>query len=143
MERDRYPKNWDLIALGVKEESLWCCQHCGKPCRKPGEAVAAFEKRLDACWLSELVTTSVPLGQLGIFTSGLGQPKVAKYRPKRFLLTVAHLDQNPGNIESGNLQALCAPCHLRYDLWFRGFNRRRKKERGGQMNLLSDREDST
>ena len=30
-------------------------------------------------------------------------------------LTVSHQDHNPRNCEDGNLVAMCAPCHLRYD----------------------------
>lgn len=33
----------------------------------------------------------------------------------RRTLTVAHLDHDPSNCVSGNLCAMCAPCHLRYD----------------------------
>lgn len=32
-----YPKDWDKIALDVKERANWKCQFCGKQCRKPGE----------------------------------------------------------------------------------------------------------
>lgn len=31
------------------------------------------------------------------------------------VLTVAHLDHNPGNCEDDNLEAMCQRCHLRYD----------------------------
>ena len=34
---------------------------------------------------------------------------------RRLVLTVHHLDGNPGNCDAGNLVALCAPCHLRAD----------------------------
>jgi len=34
---------------------------------------------------------------------------------RRLVLTVHHRDGNPGNCESDNLVALCAPCHLRAD----------------------------
>ena len=33
----------------------------------------------------------------------------------RRTLTVSHKDHAPSNCASENLQALCAPCHLRYD----------------------------
>jgi 5-methylcytosine-specific restriction endonuclease McrA len=123
MERSRYPKNWSLLAIAIKDAASWCCQQCGKPCCKPGEAVTEFEKRLDTRWLTDLVS----------FISELGQAEVALYRPKRFLLTVAHLDQDPSNNEPENLKALCAPCHLRYDRRFQAFNRRTKLERQGQL----------
>ena len=131
MERSRYPENWSSRAIKIKEEAAWCCQECSKPCRKPGEAVTAFEKRLNARWLSDLVS----------FISELGQAEVALYRPKRFLLTVAHLDQDPGNNEPSNLKALCAPCHLRYDRRFQGYNQRTKLERQGQLRLWVSEDD--
>jgi hypothetical protein len=137
MERDRYPKNWPLTARKIKEASSWCCEQCGKPCRKPGERVEVFKERLDSRWLAELVSDPISSGQLVLFTIGGGEREGAQYRPRRFLLTVGHLDQDPGNGDRENLKAFCAPCHLRYDSSFIGFNRRRKKERRGQLNLLT------
>lgn len=37
MTRERYPADWERIALRVKEAAGWVCQGCGKQCRKPGE----------------------------------------------------------------------------------------------------------
>jgi hypothetical protein len=133
MERSRYPKNWSLLAIAIKDAASWCCEHCGKPCRKPGEAVSQFEKRLNSRWLCELVS----------FISELGQAEVSLYRPKRFLLTVAHLDQDPGNSAPENLKALCAPCHLKYDRRFQAFNRRPKLERKGQLKLWISEDDQS
>ncbi|MGB8699068.1 MAG: HNH endonuclease signature motif containing protein [Thermosynechococcaceae cyanobacterium] len=124
MERDRYPQNWNLIALTVKTASRWQCQQCGKPCRLPGEAIARFEQRLNARWRSELIQELT------------NEQNRVQYRPQRFVLTVAHLDQDPGNNHLDNLKALCAPCHLRYDRRFMGQNRMEKLERRGQLNLF-------
>ncbi len=30
--RDRYPDNWEEIALQVKEKAEWTCQRCGLEC---------------------------------------------------------------------------------------------------------------
>jgi hypothetical protein len=65
MERSRYPKNWPLMAIAIKGVASWCCQHCGKPCRKPGEALAEFEKRLDSGWLTDLGSFISELGEGG------------------------------------------------------------------------------
>lgn len=43
-------------------------------------------------------------------------------------LTVAHLDHTPENCEPGNLRAMCAPCHLRYDAQQHAETRKRRKE---------------
>lgn len=126
MERERYPKNWNLIAFAIKQASQWHCENCGKPCRKPEEAIADFENPLTPEWLSELVevcTDEAP-------------EEIRRYKPQRFALSVAHLDQNPRNNQPENLKALCMPCHLRYDRRYQGFNRMNKLERQGQLNLF-------
>jgi 5-methylcytosine-specific restriction endonuclease McrA len=127
MERDRYPANWRLMALAIKQAAAWNCQQCGRPCRQVGETITEFEKRLDGQWLPELA-------ELVTFT---GQEAVKRYRVQRFLLTVAHLDQDPGNNKPENLMALCAPCHLRYDRQFLTYNQMARLEREGQLNLLT------
>jgi hypothetical protein len=127
MEYDRYPKDWKTIALKIKKDADWICEHCEKPCRKVGESVGEFEKRLGDIWRPLLTEKLKDYKETGIL----------QYKPKRFLLTVAHLDQNPSNIDADNLRALCAPCHLRYDVKYRSFNRMRKFERQGQLNLFA------
>lgn len=37
MERERYPADWQRIALAKKEAVGWRCERCGKQCRRPGE----------------------------------------------------------------------------------------------------------
>ena len=129
MQRDRYAPNWDEIALGIKEAAGWVCDHCGRPCRRPSETEADFEARLQ---------TEHPEWYPGLFAEepaeGFGFVEVKKFA--RFVLTVAHLDQNPSNDDPSNHAALCAPCHLAYDRPFRQYNRRRKLERQGQLSLL-------
>lgn len=54
----------------------------------------------------------------------------------RRTLTVAHLDHDPVNCARENLQALCAPCHLRYDARHHAESARRTREtRSGQRRL--------
>ena len=87
MQRHLYPEDWKRIAFDVKENANWECQHYGKVCRKTGENLADFCKRI-------------------------GEDHLEK--PQRFTLTVAHLDHDPQN-PSARLAALCSVCHLRYD----------------------------
>lgn len=47
----------------------------------------------------------------------------------KVVLTVAHLDHNPGNNAEDNLAALCQRCHNRYDAPKRWKNARRTKYR--------------
>lgn len=112
-DRSRYSPEWPKIARQVKDSAGWCCCRCSRPCRKPNEDWAEFGTRAIALgWALEL------------------------HVPKRFVLTTAHLDQNPANNDLANLAALCAPCHLAHDRPYLLHNRRRKRERAGQLNLI-------
>ncbi|WP_347338231.1 HNH endonuclease [Synechocystis sp. FACHB-383] len=37
MKDERYPPNWNQIALEKKQSVGWVCQRCGVQCLKPGE----------------------------------------------------------------------------------------------------------
>jgi hypothetical protein len=37
IDRQRYGKNWQEVALQVKTAAGWRCQHCGQQCLRPGE----------------------------------------------------------------------------------------------------------
>lgn len=39
MDKDKYPPDWNAIALAVKEAAGWKCQPCGKQCYQPGQKV--------------------------------------------------------------------------------------------------------
>ncbi|AFY39881.1 HNH endonuclease [[Leptolyngbya] sp. PCC 7376] len=118
MKRHLYPKNWDTIATIIKYMADWHCTKCGRPCRRPRQT-----------WDE--------------FCSGLlhEQSKWCKEtdKPGRFVLTVAHLDQNPGNNNRENLKALCPTCHNRHDAKARAVNRSHtrvvKLEDAGQLRL--------
>ena len=45
----------------------------------------------------------------------------------RVVLTVAHLDHQPGNDDMGNLRAWCQRCHLTYDAQHHAQNARRTR----------------
>ncbi len=117
MIRARYPEDWDIIALGVKDDADWCCEQCRRPCRRPNESVEDLFKRI-LVWRPDF--------------------KPAEYHaaPRRWLLTVAHLDQRPENCEQENLKALCVVCHLRHDRKFRSKQRHLKREWFGQLRLI-------
>ena len=119
MDRKLYPPNWEELATGIKNEVDWCCEFCGRACVRPGESAEDFMKWI--CTTGDLATC----------------PTVAEYRefPRRYLLTVAHLDHMPGNCDRENLKALCAPCHCRYDLKQMGRKQVLKRERQGQLRI--------
>ena len=116
IDRTRYRPDWDAFSHSLKCAANWTCQQCGKVCRHKGEAVEAFANRL--------------------FQSKSPACLEAIQHPQRYCLTVAHLDQNPGNDAPDNVLALCAPCHLNYDRAHLVSNAYAKRERGGQLNLL-------
>lgn len=124
MERHRYPRHWERLAFGVKALADWRCEQCDRPCRTPGEPLHEFICRIQ--------------GDSGGGLDWVNQTAVAEicHHPARFVLTTAHLDQNPANNRASNLRALCAGCHLRHDAAFKRFNAAQKRERMGQLNLL-------
>ncbi|HEY3281563.1 MAG TPA: HNH endonuclease [Armatimonadota bacterium] len=89
MKRHLYPPEWRAIALAVKQAADWTCRECGRVCRRAGEPYVDWILRVDN-W-------------------------EALEHPRRFVLTVAHLDHDPSNNVSSNLRALCSVCHLRHD----------------------------
>lgn len=111
-DRSLYPDNWDELALEIKNEANWTCQACSRPCRKPGEDLADLAKRLPPVWLPYF-----------------------QEKPRRFVLTVAHMDHRPENCDRKNLRAWCVPCHARYDLQQMGTKRALKAERAGQLRI--------
>lgn len=107
---EHYPINWNEIAQGNKQAANWNCQFCGRQCRLPGESLEAFITR-----------------------TNYDGPAV-KGHPRRWILTTAHLDHDPGNPKA-RLAALCVPCHRAYDNRHMGTIKRLKRERYGQMTL--------
>ena len=126
MQRDRYPDNWDEIALEIKFHADWTCQECGKPCRKTDEDIIQFFMRVvNHPWCVENYK------ETGILD-------VTKH-PQRFTLTVAHLDHQPENCDRDNLRALCSVCHLRYDATHHAATRKAKRHQG-QLTLEMEME---
>jgi hypothetical protein len=131
--KHRYPKNWKDIALQVKTEVDWKCQHCGKPCRKPGQEWMDF--------VLELLNSGSAWHEKTCDYSTKDEPIE---RPQRFTLTVAHHpDPNPENCDRSNLLALCAPCHLKLDANLHAANAAATRKRNrdiqtGQINLLDE-----
>jgi hypothetical protein len=118
MDRSRYPKDWESIALKIKESVNWQCQECERPCKKTEEDWDEFLIRLaedfdpnEVYWVCEFLEF-----------------------PRRFTLTVAHLDHDPEN-PNARLKALCISCHGRYDLSQASRKRQISLEKRGQLSL--------
>lgn len=86
-ERRRYPPNWNAISRFIRFE------RAGGRCECVGE-----------CGLHTTTRRC---------TERNGQP--AKWANGKVVLTTAHLDHTPENVDHDNLRALCNRCHLRYD----------------------------
>ncbi len=117
MQRERYPDDWDAIALQIKTEAGWKCQECGRECRRSGETLSDFIDR---------VVTETPSQLLDEIID----------KPARFILTVAHLNHIPEDCRRENLKALCSVCHCRYDLKAMARKKRLKREYHGQQRLF-------
>ncbi len=109
MQRERYPSNWEEIALKIKTEANWQCENCGRKCKKVGESWEEFEVRT-------------------------GQ-KITEKR-MRFVLTVAHLNHIPEDCRPENLKSWCSVCHCRYDLKAIEHKKMLKREYNGQLRLF-------
>lgn len=125
-----YPDNWEEIAAEIKLSADWRCEECDRDCRKPGEGLHEFAERI--------VGTEQPrkiVDSLSTFEQALVE--VLLY-PGCWVLTTSHTDQRPENCEPGNLRALCAPCHLRYDAARsrRAARERIAAERAGQLSII-------
>ena len=116
--RARYPKDWSAIAAQVKHDANWRCEHCQRPCQEPSEPLPHLLSRIQV-WRQ----THTPI------------PADFAEAPRRYLLTVAHLDQRPENRDRANLKALCTVCHLRFDARFRATQKRLKAEFYGQLRI--------
>jgi hypothetical protein len=106
----QYPPNWKQIAYQAKVDAHWQCQTCGKQCRWPRESLAEFIAR-----------TGYDLAQV-------------EAHPRRWRLTVAHLNHDPENLEA-QLAVLCVPCHRGYDNRQMPRIKHQYQERLGQLRL--------
>jgi hypothetical protein len=46
MQRELYPPEWEEIAGQIKADAGYCCEGCGKQCRRPGEALDTHQRTL-------------------------------------------------------------------------------------------------
>ncbi|MBE9178649.1 HNH endonuclease [Oculatella sp. LEGE 06141] len=127
MDRRRYPKAWESIALQIKTAANWTCEACNRPCRRPGELDAELVERIEtdhSAWAKDLYEWQE--------TEEFGAIEIPKLT--RFTLTTAHPNHDPENPDA-ELKAWCSPCHCRYDLKAMGTKKRLKLERSGQLTI--------
>lgn len=135
--KNRYPKNWPEISARIRNraknaDGVPCCEECGVPNYEYGGRAP------DGTWHK-----SLPLGEKLL---RLEWPKAGDYawcagyhrsklRIVRIVLTTAHLDHTPENVDDSNLKSLCQRCHNRYDAAER---RKGIKERAAAKRAISD-----
>lgn len=134
----RYPANWKQISAEARARAGNRCQHPG--CTARQYAVGSWEKRGNE-WVWQPITGNVFRDAAG---QGLAWPsmrpltyaearqialarRVANEHWTRLgdevgdvkiiviVLTVAHLDHDPGNCDPANLRVMCQRHHLAYD----------------------------
>ena len=60
MQRDKYPDDWDDIAMRVKHAADWICQRCGMQCRKPGEPFDTHKRTMSVMHLDHNPANCAP-----------------------------------------------------------------------------------
>lgn len=100
-QRHLYGKAWKTIALSIKRDRAgWRCE-CAGECGHTHGGRCVELHRQPATWVHNKAAPE-------LFS-------VPQRRPKRVILTVAHLDRRPYNNDATNLRAMCQRCHLAYD----------------------------
>lgn len=129
-----YGPCWSMVSQEVREMAHQRCQNCGV---KNGSVVV--RGRAGTRHEGYFLTQSGGLycddggGLQGYmdFMDFCGRDKSTK-----IVLTVAHLDHDPRNLDLNNLRAWCQACHLRYDAKLHQANAaetRRKKLGNGEL----------
>lgn len=107
---DRYPSNWNTIALTVKEAAQWICQDCGMQCRKPDEPFDTHRRTMSVHHIGATKDDGSP-GDM----------------------------HDKMDVRDCNLIALCSKCHLLRDLPGHVQNaaktRRARKVAAGQVEM--------
>jgi hypothetical protein len=135
-DKSLYPKDWKEIRNRILEREGHKCKFC----RVENYACVKWDKTGKE-W--ERACGNIHLDQLGM---GDCDYKSARFAVDHWneieedrgwiviVLTIMHLDHNPGNNEDSNLAAGCQRCHNNYDAAFRRKNAAatRKKKKGLQ-----------
>ena len=105
--RDRYPDDWEEIALTVKQSANWTCSKCGLQC-------LSTDEKLQSTNLSPIIRYKAinNLSLLLLWVMILQQWLTDKSLRAKYTLTVHHSDYDPSNNELSNLIPLCSACHL-------------------------------
>lgn len=127
----RYPNDWPAIAEEVKAAAGWRCEKCGvfhgdviwRGTAADGRPVF---KAAGASQFCPPICAETGKAVPDLFWDDVA----AAPKPTRIIITVAHLDHQPENVERSNLRALCQRCHLAYDSRHHAANAAKTRHRG-------------
>jgi hypothetical protein len=114
--RGLYPADWKQISIAAKERAGWRCAHPG--CTARQYSVGR--------WLADIWTPHVDYAEsygqarqyaaeYAFFLFGDGPAPKGEAKVIVIVLTVAHLNHDPGDCRPENLAAMCQRHHLAYD----------------------------
>jgi 5-methylcytosine-specific restriction endonuclease McrA len=125
--RQRYPENWKEIRAAILRRAGNRCEECGLHNHSIGtrHKDGTFRNPYPGQWdIYHDNLRSHHSKQQALTAAGLIM----------IVLTIAHLDHQPENVDPANLKSLCQKCHNRYD----ATNRRkgiRERQHEGQLRL--------
>lgn len=107
MDRSKYPDDWEAVSRAIRDRS-------GGRCECVGECGLHADRRCEE-----------------------RHGDHAKWAKGKIVLTVAHMDHDPGHGDPARLKAMCQRCHLRYDLEHHKASAARTRDRKrGQQRLI-------
>ncbi len=120
--RSRYPHNWSAISHRIRfvraEGHCECVGQCdseheGGRCNAPHGKKIQRDNSDGAIWV--IAGTVDPLEGLSNVSCMGSDGKLRWGKYVKVVLTTAHLDNTPENVDDNNLVAMCNRCHLRLD----------------------------
>jgi hypothetical protein len=125
-DKSVYPADWAEISIATRERAGQKCETCGVS----NHAVGYREKD------GTFVRLAADKDSVGLIADAA---ELDGFHVISIVLTVAHLNNDPGDCRPENLKALCQRCHNRLDAPMRARHaaetRRRKATERGQMEL--------
>lgn len=142
MKRELYPENWEEISMAIRTRAGNKCERCGVV--NGASILRSTDDPAKYLIVNDLGEHRTPDGHL-YRLSEIPEEFDLNEQLTRIILTVAHLNQNPGDNQPENLACLCQRCHLNHDRPWNVIKCRatwqRKRiiriERSGQLSLFS------